>query len=127
MTTSQIFIVASSFFLALVGFVHSFFGEKFLLKPMLKARGNKVLENELGRFVLRFGWHVATATWWLLAVVVYSLADVHLNTINVLTYGTIITFIGLGVYDLIASKAKHIGWPILLLIGVCLLVATLLQ
>jgi len=45
---------ASIALLLLTGVVHSVGGEVYLIRPLFKYRGNRVLENSLARMVIRF-------------------------------------------------------------------------
>lgn len=103
--------------LLLVGFTHSYFGEKLLLGPMFKRRGNKVLENALARFILRGAWHLTTVMWLLMAVILWFIGfgdgDLGLTILCVLGAGFSVS----GLLDAALSKGKHIGWPMLLAVG----------
>ncbi|GAA6152962.1 hypothetical protein [Pseudoteredinibacter isoporae] len=126
MTGFDYLIIAAIAFLIITALLHSIAGEHFLIKPMFKYRGNKVLENEFARLILRFAWHLTSVLWFLLAVILYLLAfDIDNLNHGILLY-TGLAFIGIGVFDLIASRGKHIGWPSLLAIGVCTLSASFL-
>ncbi|MEP5153774.1 hypothetical protein [Planktotalea sp.] len=103
--------------LLVVGFTHSYFGEKLLLAPMFKRRGNGVLESDLARFVLRGAWHLTTVMWLLMAVILlfvgFGDADLAMVVLSVIGIGFAIS----GVLDAVWSKGKHIGWPMLLAVG----------
>lgn len=113
--------------LMLTALVHSIGGEIFLLRPMFKHRGNRVLDHSLARMVLRFAWHITSVFWLVLAVILYVLAfsNQHLDTAILFTVGG--TFAAVDVFDLFASRGRHIGWPLLLAIGVCVLGASFLR
>ncbi|MFK7835795.1 MAG: hypothetical protein AB8B60_06215 [Sulfitobacter sp.] len=103
--------------------IHSVGGEVYLLRPLFRKRGNKVLENPLARMILRFAWHVTSLSWAVLAVILYAVAFRPGDVIAV-TLGTVGLVFGLvGLFDLVASKGKHVGWPFLVLIGICALLA----
>ena len=104
-------------------FVHSFAGEKILLKPLFKYRGNRLLENELARMVLRFGWHITSLMWVLLAYILFSLnfEPEKLKSVILISIG--LCFLTIGLFDLFASKGKHIGWPLLCMVGIFALLA----
>ncbi|MBB6523128.1 hypothetical protein [Pseudoteredinibacter isoporae] len=126
MTGFDYLIIAAIAFLIITALLHSIAGEHFLIKPMLKYRGNRVLENDLARLVLRFAWHLTSILWFLLAAILYLLAfDIEKLNSGILVY-TGIAFVGIGVFDLIASRGRHIGWPSLLAVGICTLSASFL-
>jgi len=123
MTLPQGFISAAIIALVIVAFLHSYFGEKLLLAPMFKRRGNAILENEFARKVMRFAWHATSVMWVMMAVTLYSVGfePAHLSATILLTFG--IGFLLTGLFDLVASRGRHIGWPVLTAIGVFLLAA----
>jgi len=123
MTLAQGFISAAIIALVIVSFLHSYFGEKLLIAPMFKRRGNAVLENDLARKVMRFAWHATSVMWVMMAVVLYPVGfePADLSTTILLTFG--IGFLLIGLFDLIASRGRHIGWPVLTAIGAFLLAA----
>ena len=113
--------------LVITTIVHSFAGERYLLRPLFKYRGNHVLDNELARMVIRFAWHITSISWLVLAIILYALAfdPNNLRTIILISVGSSFTVIGL--FDLVASKGRHIGWPLLTLIGLSTLAALFYQ
>lgn len=119
----QWLIVASIAGLVATSLVHSLGGEFYLLRPLFKHRGNRVLEHPLARMVLRFAWHVTSISWLVLAVILYALAfdEAHLRT--VILGGIGLSFTAVGLFDLFASRGRHIGWPLLLLTGLFALAA----
>src|SRR5690606_26428400 len=102
---------------------HSVGGEIYLLRPLFKHRGNRVLDSHLARMILRFAWHVTSVAWIVLAVILYAVAfnEAHLRTVVLASVGA--SFVFAGLFDLVASKGRHIGWPLLLLTGVFALAA----
>lgn len=121
MTT--VFINLSILFLVLTTLAHSIGGEIYLLRPLFKYRGNKVLENDLARLVLRFAWHLTSLMWLLLALLLYNAAYPLGPARDVLLLGVGWTFTAVGFFDLIASRGRHIGWPLLLGTGMFALMA----
>ena len=97
MTLAQAFISAAIVALILVSFLHSYFGEKRLLVPLFKHRGNAVLESDLARLVLRFAWHLTSLLWVLMAMVLYAAAfqPATLLPTVLLTSGLGFLFVGL--------------------------------
>ena len=117
MSAFQVIIAGAIAALVLVSFVHSLAGEKRLLRPMFAKRGNRVLDNKLARLVLRFAWHVTSVLWILMAIVLYSVgfSPENLTAVILISFG--VGFLFIGIFDLIASRGKHIGSPILTAIG----------
>jgi predicted membrane channel-forming protein YqfA (hemolysin III family) len=98
------------------GFAHSFFGERRIIMPIL-ASGIPVATHPLGRFVIRFAWHLTTVLM-LLCAVTALLPDVPHRLVAL----TATAWLVVGLFDAIASKGKHIGWPPITLSGVFALI-----
>ncbi|RED12730.1 hypothetical protein [Pontivivens insulae] len=125
MTLPEILVLLCAGLLLVVGAVHSIFGERLLLKPMFHRRGNKVLDNGLARMVLRFAWHLTTVLWLLLAYIICTVVFTPERAVPLTLWSVGLTFLAVGVFDLIVSKGRHIGWPILTAIGATALAAAL--
>jgi hypothetical protein len=96
--------------------VHSILGERRLIGPLLAQRDG-VLNSQLARFLLRAVWHVMTILFWILAMGLWAGAGSTDRTLTVLLAATAIGIGGAGVYDAIGSRGRHVGWPMLVLIG----------
>lgn len=109
--------------LILTSITHSVAGEIYLLLPLFKHRGNRVLESELARTVLRFAWHITSVAWLVLALILYTFAFkvADLGAVILVSIGA--SFTAIGLVDMVASKGKHIGWPMLTLTGLGILAA----
>lgn len=119
----ELMIAGSVAGLVLTGAVHSILGERLLLRLLFAMRGNRVLDHWLARCVLRFAWHVTTLSWVMLAVILGSVALGVEDTARVALWSVGVGFTFAGVFDLIASRGRHVGWPMLLLTGLLALAA----
>jgi hypothetical protein len=102
--------------------LHSFFGERRLIRPLLSLDAG-VLQTSRTRKLVRFSWH-ATSLLWL--VVAYVLASAARNPSNADPFliGLIgIIHLAVGLFDAVMTKGTHVGWPPLTLIGVFSLLA----
>jgi len=116
--SAEILTVACVITLVATSVLHSVGGEVYLLRPLFKYRGNRVLDNALARMVLRFAWHVTSIMWLVLAIILYALVF-DSETLSLMIYGSIgLSFLAIGLFDMCVSKGKHIGWPFLVLTGV---------
>jgi hypothetical protein len=104
--------------IALVGtsLVHSVLGERRLIGPLLEQREG-VLRHELARFLLRAVWHFMTILFWMLAIALWAGAGSADPAVMVLLAATAVGIGGAGIWDAIGSRGQHIGWPMLVLIG----------
>lgn len=123
MMTSELMVWACIILLLVTSLLHSVVGELMLINPLLKDRENHILKHSLARLLIRFVWHIATIMWVLLAVILYSVFITKPASLDPILIGIGISFVLIGVFDLIVSKGRHIGWPFLTLIGVTALLA----
>lgn len=105
--------------------VHSLLGERRLIVPLLASR-QAVLASPLAREITRFAWHWTTLLW-LLVGMVLLLAGLGEPTSTALLWAIGITHLGAGLFDGILTRGKHVGWPLITLIGVLTLLALLLS
>ena len=103
-------------------FVHSIFGEKYLIGPLVNS-GEGVMRNDLAQQVVRFAWHL-TSFFGLIAIYIlakaaydFAAADIALLAVT----GSV--FLVAGIYDAIVTKGKHIGWTMLAGVGALTLFA----
>ena len=107
--------LTASLLLATAG-IHSILGETRLISPLLKQREG-VLASDLARFLLRAVWHIMSITFAIIATALIASAESQSATKTVLLAATAIGIGGAGVLDAIGSRGRHIGWPLLVLIG----------
>lgn len=98
--------------------VHSILGERRLIGPLL-ARREGVLAHDLARFLIRMVWHFMTLLFWILAAGLVA-ASVGTSEQFLVVFLSSIAFGigGAGVFDAVGSRGRHIGWPMLVAIGV---------
>ena len=108
-----------------IGIAHSYLGERYVLTRLFR-RGNlpKLFGGEaFTRNTLRFAWHVTSIAWWGFAAILILMAG---GTPTIRTLGIVIgaTFLVHFAITLIASRGKHLAWPVFLAIGVLTIYAT---
>lgn len=96
--------------------VHSIIGERRLIGPLLAQRGG-VLDRDLARFLLRAVWHFMTVLFWILAIALCAVAGSTDRLGGVLLAAIALGIGGAGILDAIGSRGRHVGWPMLVLIG----------
>lgn len=106
----MLYIAALS--LLLVAFGHSYYGERLLLRPLFKSDALSMFKREqaFAEKVLRAGWHVLTATWVVMAIVLLSMQGQDTYAAQIYILATIILFGALGVGALMASRGRHLSW-----------------
>lgn len=96
--------------------IHSWAGEAKLIGPLL--RGHEApLDNPQSRKVMRSAWHLTSAFMVICAAVV---AWPQTPRSLVLLVGGF--WLVLGLFSLISSKGKHVGWPTLIASGALALI-----
>jgi hypothetical protein len=120
MSNSLLFTAAA--LLVITAFAHSVLGERRLIGPLL-ARREGVLASDLARFILRFAWHLTSVTWAVLAVILVQLVRDPATARLWAAAGTGVAFTGIGLYDAVATRGRHVGWPLLAGIGIAALLS----
>ena len=102
--------------------LHSVFGERRLITPLLSLNEG-VLQTDRTRKLVRFSWHATSLLWIVIAYVLASAAR-NFSAADPFLIGLIGTIhLAVGLFDLVMTKGKHVGWPPLTLIGVFSLLA----
>ena len=118
---NDIYLYTAAGLLVLTAFTHSWFGERRLIGPVVNS-GVGVMKRDLARQVLRFAWHLTSGLWLVLAITLAHAAMTGSGAGPVFIGLTGILHLGVGLFDAILTRGRHIGWPLLTLIGVfCLL------
>ena len=118
-------LYAAAFLTIAIGVVHSWLGERYILTRLFR-RGNlpELFGGEaFTRNTLRFAWHVTTIAWWGFATILILMANgPPAQTALGLVIGS--TFLVHFAVTVIASRGKHLAWPVFLAIGVLTIYAT---
>lgn len=116
-------LLAAGGLCVLTALVHSLLGEARLIGPMVRGRQG-VLGRPFARQVVRFAWHWTSVLWLLVATVLLSAGLGHPVEIWLLrVIGAV--HLAMGLLDAVITRGKHIGWPLIVLIGGLTLLATL--
>jgi hypothetical protein len=106
--------------------VHSIMGQRRLVRPLLEQRQG-IMQHPLARFILPFAWHLTTGIGLVVAAILFAWAWVPDQAQIIGLIATGVVFTGSGLIDAIGSRAKHIGWAPLTLIGLSAFAALLLR
>jgi hypothetical protein len=117
----RFFLAAAGAATLLTAFVHSYFGERRLIGPMMALKTG-VMSSALAKQVLRFAWHL-TAALWLGQALLLLRGALDPPSVDRVVVGAIgVLHLGAGAFDAIYTRGRHIGWPLLAAIGLfCLL------
>ena len=97
--------------MVVTAFLHSWFGEKRLIRPLL-ALDSGLLANPRVRRLIRFSWHFTSVLKLLCALVVSWPGT---SQIPIAIIGLV--WLAVGAYSLISSRGRHVGWLPLTLSG----------
>lgn len=112
----MIWLWASAALMVATALTHSILGEARLIGPLLRERQG-VMASDFARMVTRGAWHITAALMAGSAITVIW-PGVPVELIRVI--GAI--WLALGIIDLVWTRGKHVGWPMLSGAGICALV-----
>lgn len=120
---TELALLLAAVLLGAIGLTHSWLGEAKLIGPLLApGRRHGLLEKSgFARATLRFAWHLTTIAWWGFAAILLVAARRPLDGRAVLL-ATAATFIASGVITLVATRGRHLAWPVFLAVGALALV-----
>ena len=102
-----------------VGVAHSVLGEKYILIRLFRRTDIPKLfgGTEFTIRTLRFAWHITTIAWWGAAVLFLLMAQRPLSSavVSAVLAGV---FLVSALITLVASRGRHLAWPVFLVIGV---------
>ncbi|HXV75413.1 MAG TPA: hypothetical protein VD788_03775 [Candidatus Polarisedimenticolaceae bacterium] len=118
-------LYAAALLTLLVGLAHSYLGERYILTRLFRRDDLPRLfgRAEFTRRTLRFAWHLTTISWWGFAAILVVLADPPATSSAL---GAILgcTFLAHAAVTIVASRGRHLAWPVFLAIGVIAIAAT---
>ncbi|MBN1399183.1 MAG: hypothetical protein JXA06_14200 [Bacteroidetes bacterium] len=112
------YYVVSACLFILLGIIHSYLGERFILVPLIK-RGHlpKIFNSELlTARTLRFAWHLTTVAWFAFAVILFFLDKLTPCEIiaKIIAIAAFISFI----ISLVIARGRHFSWIIFLAVSI---------
>ena len=115
-----VFLLLASALLVAVGVAHSALGEWKLLGPMLapERRSGLLEKSAFARQTLRFAWHLTTIAWFGAAGVLAAAAVSPTESLGrAIAAVSSATFLVTGLMILVASRGRHLAWPVFLVIA----------
>ncbi len=104
------FLIGASVAMIATAVTHSVVGERRLIIPLL-ARRDGVTASDLARLVIRGAWHLTS----ILMVVTAAVLWFGPTRAQVLVIG--LAYLTTAIVDVIVTRRRHIGWPLLALSG----------
>jgi len=117
-------LLVAAMLLLVTASAHSLLGERRLIGPLV-GRREGILASHLARVVLRFAWHLTSVTWLVLAVILMELTRSPATARFWAAASTGVAFTGVGLFDAVATRGRHVGWPLLAGIGIAALLSLL--
>ena len=115
------FLLMAAALCAITAVIHSVLGEQKLLRPMLADRAG-LMGEPLARNVTRFAWHW-TSVLWVLVGALLAAAAYGMVSAPWLVLAVGVVHIVAGIADAILTRGRHIGWPLITIIGALTLLA----
>ncbi len=116
---SPVLVIAAALLFAL-GTAHSYLGERHILTRLFRRTDlPKLFGSDLfTRRTLRFAWHITTIAWWGFGLLLLAAARSD-EPLSRTTLGAIVggTFLVSGLVALVASRGRHLSWPVFLAIA----------
>ena len=103
-------LIGASGAMILTALTHSVVGERRLIIPIL-ARNDGVMASDLARQVIRGAWHLTSV----LMAVTAAMLWLEPTRTQVLVIG--LAYLTTAIVDVIVTRGRHIGWPLLALAG----------
>lgn len=98
--------------LFLIGFFHSYLGEKYILIRLFRRDNLPRLfgSDWLTKRVLRFAWHLTTLSWWGFGAILYAISSpvATMRSDVLIIIGVVFTLSGL--LSLLFTRGKHLSW-----------------
>jgi hypothetical protein len=104
----------------IIGLAHSILGERYILIRLFKRELPRLFGSDLfTKRTLRFAWHLTTAAWWGMAVILVALALREVDNTSIIVVNIIaITFLVSAVVSFLSSRGRHFSWIVFILIAV---------
>jgi hypothetical protein len=105
-------LILAAIILAGLGLVHSYLGEKYLIRRLLKRDNLPVILGsvEATKATLRFAWHITSLSWWGMAGMLAYLQFSQSHAALVFLWMCCGVFLASGIIALWFSKGRHKAW-----------------
>ncbi len=122
--TTETLLMLAAFLTVAIGLAHSYLGEKYILMRLFRRADLPALlgDQKFTVRTLRFAWHVTSIAWWGFAAMLWLASRGELSAGNALE-ALGITMLVTAATVLIASRGRHLAWPVFAAIGIIAMLA----
>ncbi len=115
--TNTLYLVAACLCVAL-SLAHSFLGERYILIRLFRRTDLPKLfgGTEFTARTLRFAWHLTSVAWLGASALFFQLARGPISSPAMATVLAVVFLVSAGI-TLIASRGRHLAWPVFLVVG----------
>jgi len=113
---TRFFLAAAVVATLVTAFVHSYFGERRLIGPLVASKAG-IMSRALAKQVVRFAWHLTSLLLLGQALLLAREASHPWSVDRTLVGGVAGLYLAAGLFDAWLTRGKHIGWPLLTAIG----------
>ncbi len=119
MSTEGLLYLVAALLVFSVGIAHSVLGERYILVRLFRRNDLPKLfgGTEFTIRTLRFAWHLTTIAWWGAAALFFAMAQAPLTS-SLVSSILGITFLVTALIILVASRGRHLAWPVFVAISV---------
>ena len=118
-------LYTAAFLAIAISVAHSYLGERFILIRLFRRDDLPKLfgGDDFTKQTLRFAWHITSIAWLGFAAILILLAQGELS-VRVLGFIIGATFLVHSAIALVASRGRHLSWPVFLAIGLAAIYGT---
>jgi hypothetical protein len=118
MTSLGLLYVLAACLCIAVGLAHSYLGERYILIRLFRRTELPKLfgGTEFTTRTLRFAWHLTTIAWCGAGALFFQMAQGFISSASVAATLSFVFLVSAGI-TLVASRGRHLAWPVFLVIG----------
>jgi hypothetical protein len=112
--------------LAVIGVMHSYLGEKYVLGRLLALPNLPLLRHDVPftHAVIRFAWHITSLAFWGFSAILVVMAVRPVGDARAIGAVLALTFLLCGLLIVFTAGLRHPAWPLLFISAVATFLAT---
>lgn len=102
----------ASAFCILIGCIHSYLGERFILIRLFRKTDIPQLfgSDYFTKRTLRFAWHITTVAWFGFAYLLFAISQGTENMTQTVLFTSSVVFAITGAFAFAFTRGRHISW-----------------